>query len=387
MSTNLKNLEKALKETYMPLINNMVGTETSAFLTKIKKEKLESDKVVSAAPIGLLGSFGMSSEGVNTPGSGNRIWERFTATAKDMYSNLEISNKSILLTGEKGSMANGIKDLMKAAYEEIAFNTERQLFGDGTGKLATIATVSGNTIVVDSTAIIREGMTVDIVKKGASTVAEANKQKRIIAIDHETNTVHLDDAGTAAGEDYITVQNSLNRELTGLGAVFNDNIATIYGVSKAENPILKPLRDTTSNITDEFIRHNLMKAKRQRGADIDMLLCGDEMFAQYSSYLDEKREKARTMDLEGGFKAISFLLDNKEIAVLSNQFVPTNKMWCVDTKEILLKQTEWGFADTNTGGIFTLIPDKSVYRALMANYAEIIVKRPGSCVELTYNNA
>ena len=54
---NLNTLEKALKETYMPLINNLVGTETSAFLTKIKKEKLESDKRISSAPIGFLGSF------------------------------------------------------------------------------------------------------------------------------------------------------------------------------------------------------------------------------------------------------------------------------------------------------------------------------------------
>ena len=385
--TNLVTLEKVLKEEYLPLINNLAGVEPSPLLSKIKKEKLDSDKIVSAAPIGLIGNFGMSAEGNDTPGSGSRLWERFDARAKDMYSNIEISEKALRLTGEKGAMANALKDTVKACYEEIKFHTGRQLFGDGTGKLCTYAALSsgGNTVTVSDTMYLKEGMTVDFHKASDNSIDKA--KRRIIAIDYATKAVTFDGDATTLAAGYMTVQNSYNRELTGLGAVFNNSVTHIYGLAKASNPILKPISESAGNdITDDKIRKILTTAKRQRGSNIDMILCGDNAFSAYSRYLDEKRDTPRTLDLEGGFKAISFFMDNREIAVVSEQFVPTNSMWCVDTSEMVLKQTEWDYVDQSTGGIFTLVPGKSVYRALMANYGELIIKRPGSCVEITNCN-
>ncbi|MEE0840026.1 MAG: hypothetical protein U0L72_05680, partial [Acutalibacteraceae bacterium] len=59
---NLKTIEKALKENYLPAWRNQLGTEPSALLGEIKKIKLVSNKIVESATIGLSGGFGYGAE-------------------------------------------------------------------------------------------------------------------------------------------------------------------------------------------------------------------------------------------------------------------------------------------------------------------------------------
>lgn len=39
------------------------------------------------------------------------------------------------------------------------------------------------------------------------------------------------------------------------------------------------------------------------------------------------------------------------------------------------------------GSIFDLMPDTSVYRALLANYMELVCKHPGTCIRITNADA
>ena len=79
----LTNMEKALKENYLPVWRNGLTTEPSPLLGKIKKKKLTSNKIVTSAPIGLSGGFGYGAEGYATPQAGPVPFERFETYAKD----------------------------------------------------------------------------------------------------------------------------------------------------------------------------------------------------------------------------------------------------------------------------------------------------------------
>ena len=54
----LKTYEKALKENYLPVWNNVLNIEPTPFLSKIKKRNISGNKIVAAAPVGLSGGFG-----------------------------------------------------------------------------------------------------------------------------------------------------------------------------------------------------------------------------------------------------------------------------------------------------------------------------------------
>ena len=383
---NLKTFEKALKENYLPAWRNQLGTEPSALLGKIKKHKPTSDKIVAAAPIGLSGGFGFSAEGEATPIAGGVRVERFETYTKDMFVNIVISEKAVKLTGSSGAMANALDTEVKGAYETAKWNVGRALFGNGTGILAKVTAASGKTITVDSTAYLKEGLIIDVhegTEAGASKVASL---LRILAIDRATGVVTVDADATGVGAgNVLCVQGSFYKEITGLGAIFDDGITSIYGVSKAVNPFLKPVvQDCGGDIDDGIITKALRQAKNDKNSNVDLILAGDEAYDHYVSYLRVNNIRVEDMShtIQGGFKAIKFVFGNREIDIVNESFVPATEMWGVETGCLELHSLGWNFAELQGGGIFNLMEGKSCYRALLANYGDLICTNPGGCVRL-----
>ena len=383
----LKTFEKALKENYLPVWKNQLGIEPTALLAKIKKVPLKSDKIVATAPIGLSGGFGFGAEGAETPEAGNVKFNRFETNAKDMYVNLCISAKAVRLTGSGGAMANALDTEVKAAYETAKWNVGRALFGDGTGKLTgTVDTGASRTqITVATVAYLKEGLIVDIYNSGHQPCL---KGARIESIDRAHKVITLDKevpVGESIIDGFITVQNSLNREITGLRAIFNDEVTTLYGVRKADNPYLYPsVFNANKDLTDGLITKALRAAKNEKNSNIDMILAGDDAFDTYVNYLRENNYRVEDMShtLKGGFKAIKFVFGNTEVDIVNDSFVPADEMWGVDTSALELHTQEWNFADLQGGGIFNLMEGQSIYRALLANYGDLICTNPGGCIRI-----
>jgi hypothetical protein len=382
-SQTLKTFEKALKENYLPVWKNQLGVEPSALLSKIKKVPLKSDKIVATAPIGLSGGFGFGAEGEATPKAGNVQFERFETRAKDMYVNLCISAKAVRLTGSGGAMANALDTEVKGAYETAKWNLGRALFGNGTGVLATVTAVSGKTITVDDVSFLKEGLIIDCYNADA---AEVMATVRIASVDRAGKKITI--TGDAAGinvDGFITVQNSYNREITGLGAIFDDATTHLYGVEKATNPYLYPVTVNGNNdIDDGLITKALRTAKNDKNSSIDLILAGDDAYDNYVNYLRVNNIRVEDMShtIQGGFKAIKFIFGNKEVDIVNESFVPAGEMWGVDTSALELHTQEWNFADLQGGGIFNLMEGQSIYRALLANYGDLICTNPGGCVRI-----
>lgn len=384
----LKTFEKALKENYLPVWKNQLGVEPSALLSKVKKVPLKSDKIVATAPIGLSGGFGFGAEGQATPAAGNVKFERFETRAKDMYVNICISAKAVRLTGSGGAMANALDTEVKAAYETAKWNTGRALFGNGQGVLTTFEALSsaGNTLKVADTAYLKEGLIVDVYEGAVASATAPESTRRIVSVDRVGKTVTLSGDAATFEAGFITVQNSFGREITGLGAIFDDNIATLYGVNKAENPYLKPIvYDCEEDISDGVITKVLRDAKNNKNSAVDMILAGDDAYDHYVDYLRVNNIRVEDMShtIQGGFKAIKFIFGNKEIDIVNESFVPSTEMWGVDTSALELHTQEWNFADLQGGGIFNLMEGQSIYRALLANYGDLICTNPGGCFRLT----
>lgn len=388
MSQNLINFEKALKENYLPAWRNLLGVEPSALLGKIKKPKLTSDKIVATAPVGLSGGFGYGAEGQATPAAGGVRMERFATNAKDMYVNVVISQKAVKLTGSSGAMADALKTEIDGAYATAKWNVGRSLFGNGTGVLTKTKAVSpaGNTIGVDDTTYLKEGLIVDIYKTGETTPQADGAGRRIVGIDRANKTVTVDGKAATFDAGFITVQNSYNREITGLGAIFDDEITTLYGVNKANNPFIKPVVLSGGNdLDDGLITKALRMAKNEKNSQVDMLLMGDDAFDHYVDYLrvNNIRMEDVSHTISGGFQAIQFIFGNKKVDIVNESFVPATEVWGVETGCVEFHSFDWTFAELQGGGIFNLMENQSAYRALLTNYGELICTNPGGCIRIT----
>lgn len=388
MSQNLLTFEKALKENYLPAWRNQLGIEPTALLGKIKKPKLTSDKIVASAPIGLSGGFGYSSEGQPTPTAGGVRVERFETRAKDMYTNVVISEKAVRLTGSSGAMANALDTEIKGAYAAAKWNVGRSLFGNGTGILTTIAKLetAGNKITVTSTDYLKEGLIIDIYATGGTTPQTNGKGRRILSVDRANKTITISGDASTFSAGFITVQYSYNKEITGLGAIFDDNVTSLYGLNKAANPFLKPVVvDGGSDVDDGLITKALREAKNNKNSDVDMILCGDEAYDHYVNYLrvNNIRVEEVSHTIQGGFKAIKFIFGNKEVDIVNESFVPAKEMWGVETGCLELHCVDWHFAELQGGGIFNLMEGQSCYRALLVNYGDLICTNPGGLIRIT----
>lgn len=385
---NLITFEKALKENYLPVWRNQLGIEPSALMGKIKKIKLKSNEIVATAPIGLSGGFGFGMEGQATPQAGGVRFERFKTNAKDMYVNVVISHKAVELTGTGGAMANALDTEVKAAYETAKWNVSRALFGNGTGVLTTISALNsaGNTISVASTKYLKEGIIIDIYANEGTTPVTGGAGRRIVSIDRANKTITVTGDPQTYTAGFITIQNSYNREITGLKAIFDDNIKSIYGVNKKENNFICPIvQDAGNDLTESIITKTLRRAKGEKNSNIDMLLCGDDAYDNYTDYLRTNNLRVEDMShtIQGGFKAIKFIFGNREVDIVNESFVPDDEIWGVETGCLELHTNDWNFAQLQGGGIFNLMEDRSNYRALLANYGDLICTNPGGCVRIT----
>ena len=401
----LVSIEKALKENYLPVWRNGLTTEPTPLLGKIKKVPLKSNKIVATAPVGLSGGFGFGAEGLATPAAGAVKFERFTTDAKDMYVNIAISTKAVRLTSSGGAMANALDTEVKAAYETAKWNVGRSLFGNGDGVLAKTKAVSNsNTIelVTEPTVtdketgaeisntnphrLIKEGLIVDIYAKGATVDSEPQaKGVRIVAVDRVNNKIVISGNAVTLDEGFITVQNSYKKELTGLGAIFDTNVNTIYGVDRTNNAYLFPtIVEANTDIDDGIIWDALEGAETYKNSKIDMLMMGKAAYKHYIDYLrtNNVRVEAMTKEITGGFKAIEYAFGNRNIDVVYEPFVPDDEVWGVETGALELHTQEWDFADLQGGGIFNLMENSSVYRALLANYGDLICTNPGGCIRI-----
>ena len=379
---NLKTFEKALKENYLPVWRNGLTTEPTPLLGKIKTVPLKSDKIVAAAKVGLSGGFGFGAEGLATPQAGPVRIDRFETNAKDMYVNIAISTKAVRLTGSGGAMANALDTEVKGAYETAKWNVGRSLFGNGKGILTlTTGANSGAIIPVESTKFLKEGLIVDILTASGVVVGTS----RIKSVDRVENKVELYSTVEAANGYIITVQNSYNREITGLGAIFDKDITTIYGVDRTNNQYLYPTEiDANTDIDDSVIWDAIENAETYKNSKIDTFMMGKDSYKHYIEYLrtNNVRVESQTKEITGGFKAIEYAFGNRTIDIVYDQFVPDNEAWGIESGALELHTQTWDFADLQGGGIFNLMENTSVYRALLANYGDLICTNPGGCVRI-----
>lgn len=395
-------IEKVVKEIYLPFLNNMLNVEADPLLAKIPKATMTGAGVMGAR-IGVAGNVGMSEERAPTPISKAPLYNRMKFEPKDGYVELSFSHKAVQLgRSNQAAMVDAISDYLTASYEAAKWNTARMLYGNGTGKLAGItAATSTNKVKVDNVNDLIVGLTVDVYNFTAASgstygLPTTNEKVQILAIDVATKEITLSDNVTVTNQGadktygMITVQQSKDREITGLGAIFDTGVTSIYGLTKADNKILVPQYvDAKHDIDDTLITSAVRASKKMYGADIDTLLFGDDAYDAYERYMKSSAMNTQLVEKRefvGGARGYSIIVGNREIDVVNASHVPSSKIWGVDSSLFEFRDTGWDYADYQ-GSPFVLKAGTSEYRGLLANYMELVCKNPGAMFEISNADA
>ncbi len=376
----LTSADNALKKVYLEVISNQLNTNANPFLAKIEQTSKDvwGKEIVKVAPFGINGGIGAGDEDGALPASAENKYVKFVTELKNLYGKIEISDKAIRASENNvGAFVNLLNAEMEGLIKASQFNFGRMLFGDGTGKIATISAVSSGAMTVDTVKNMIEGLVVDIYTSAESKVVSG---ARITAVDRANKkfTVDKELPETVVATCFVTVQNSYGKELTGLGAIFG--ASTLYGVTKATNAWMNPYTATISSISDSALQTAIDYLDENVGSVVDYITCSSDVKRAYIAYLATSRQNFEYMELQGGFKAISY----NGIPVVSDRFVPDSTMYLLNTKEFALHQLcDWQWLAGEDGRILKQNSGYATYSATLVKYADLICNKPAGQAKLT----
>ncbi len=400
----LQTADKALKDVYLGVVSDQLNTSVNPLLAKIKQTSSDvwGKNIVKMAPYGVNGGIGAGSETGALPTAGGNNYEQFNLELKNLYGKIDISDKAIRASlSSAGAFVNLLNAEMEGLIKASSFNFGRMLFGDGSGLLTKItdntATASNaTTFEVENVAPLAEGMIVDIVdasgnvKNGASAVKIINvnrltKAVTVAVTGFTASNVKVD--GSQTTQYYFCVQGSFNKELTGLGAIFDTSKTSLYGLNRASNSWMNPYNHScgtssqNAGITDITMQAVIDYLEENFGSNVDFIVCSSGVKRNYQSYLTSYRSNIDILDLAGGFKAISY----NGIPVVSDRFAPANTMYMLNTNEFKLHQLcDWKWLEGEDGRVIKQNAGTPTYSATLVKYADLICDKPCGQAKISF---
>ena len=376
----IQTADNALKSYYLDAVSEALDMKTNPLFAQIKKSTADvlGKDVRKLVRYGVNGGIGAGTETGSLPTAGGNNYVQFVSTLKNLYGTIEISDKAIRASASnEGAFVNLLNDEMSALVRSSSFNFGRMLYGDGSGKLCSVASVgSNNAITMDSVTAVAEGMIVDFFTADGALITGVTGRV-VTAVDRENKIVTVSgttiSSSTVAAGSYITLQHSKDCEITGLGAPFSDS-GTLYGVDREEHPWMKPYsRGDVGNIDDSVIQLAIDKIEENSGSKVNFIVCSWGVKRALAAYFNQYKTYTPSMEIQGGYKALSF----GGIPVVADRFCPEGTMYLLNTDDFCLHQLcDWQWLEDEDGKILRQVAGKPVYTATLVKYAELICTRP-----------
>ena len=382
----MKTADDALKSAYLGVVSEQLNTAINPLLAKIKQSTQDvwGKEIRRLAQYGLNGGIGAGDEDGVLPEAAGNNYEQFVLTLKNLYGTIEISDKAIRASeNSSGAFVNLLNAEMEGLLRASSYNFGRMLFGDGSGVLAKVVSITGGVITVDKVKNLVEGMVVDF-RSADGTVIGGATQRRIVSVDRANKTLTVSGAtitSTDVSKDsIITVQGSYNQEITGLGAIFKTD-GDIYGLSRSTHKWLVPyIKNNVGNITETAIQTAIDYLDENSGSRVNFIVCSSGVKRAFQNHLSTYKRNIDVMDLNGGYKALSY----NGIPIVSDRFCPEGTMYLLNTDDFILHQLcDWKWLEGEDGKVIKQVADKPVYKATLVKYADLICSKPCGQAMLT----
>lgn len=370
----LQTAESALKNVYLGVVANQLNINANPLLAKIKRSNKDvwGKEIRKLAPFGINGGVGAGSETGSLPTASGNGYVQFVSDLKNLYGKIEISDKAVRASvNNAGAFVNLLSDEMEGLVKASSFNLGRMLYGDGSGLLATVASVDGQVVACNKVNNLIEGMLIDVYTGENKTSTAPIK---VVYVDRVNKTFKFAGNATITAGDKLYVQGSKDYELTGLGRIFDESKDSIYGVSKTEYPWLKPyVSSAETEVSDILIQEAIDFLDMNCDSQIDFITCSSKVRRAYQEYLGAYRRNIDIAELEGGFKTIT----HNGIPVVADRFVDDDTMYLLNTKDFTLHELcDWKWLEGEDGRILKQNQGYPTYSATLVKYGELICDKP-----------
>ena len=345
-------------------------------------------------------NHGIGARGVREklPVAGAQKYKQAHLYLKNLYGAIEVDGQLFEQAADNyNAFINVVDNEIKGLKRDLAWDLNRQIYGDASGKIAVVkTTATGTTIVFDNVQFVEEGMTVDLLlgsdlTDGVPTVVNSGGHLTVVSVNEATGAVTFSASVAATAGDIIVRAsngaNSFGKELTGLGAIVSDT-GSLHGINPSEFGQWKStVKDISSGGTPGTLTElqliNLVQSVDKKGGDVDVFLASPGVFNAYWSLLTSLRRYTDGSGLQGGQRAFSFDAMGKQIKFVSDYAAPKGTLYALSSSELVInRKRDWAWMDRD-GSMWRRVADTDAYEARIFQYSEIGTYRRNAHAKLT----
>lgn len=383
MAATLASITPYLKEVYQGRIREQLNSDTKT-LKRIMRSSAGVTNEVNGKyvtfPVHTKRNSGIGSRNENEalPVPGQQGHAAARVALKYGYGGLQLTGQAIALSDtDSKAFAKALDNEIDGLKNDIQKDMNRQVYADGSGVIATAATVVAgtNNVVVTDARLAQIGALVDLVTLPSTIVAAA---RTITAINLATNTITLSGATFTTAVGQIIVRNgSLGREITGFASIVASS-GILYNIDPAVEPEWTAEVDTnggTPRALSEARMIQMADRIRTRGGKTSVIFQSLGVRRAYFALLSQQRQVVNEQKFTGGFTGLAFTTDDGEIPVVSDVDAPLGTQYFINEDALTFyRDEEWHWLDRD-GSMWKQVRDAAgdydAYYARLVEYHEL----------------
>jgi len=351
--------------------------------------------------------IGYREEDEELQGAGAQGYARVNTGLKYGYGRVKLTGPTMdLAENNQQSFASTLDREMSGLKDDIAKDSARIFYGDGTGAWATVAgTSTGSTVTFDDVQNFfgQQGAMVDLVAPGSNsavlaqptypdansgdpaslnaplfgalTVKNAGGPLRVVSVDPANNTVTFDGNVSVVAGDVATRRGNFGREPYGLKALVGTQ--TLFNVNPASYPVWQSVINDnggTPRPLSEGLMIKMTDDVRVQGGKTSLILTSLGVRRAYFALLTQQRRYSNTKEFGGGMTGLAFN-NGREIPVVEDVDAPKGKMWFLDESSFTVyRDKDWAWLNQD-GGTWKWVQNKDAFEAVMKQYWQIGIER------------
>lgn len=401
-NVNITDQDALFKEFYgsgsdQSLVN--AKTPLVSILSKSKKVDFVGDQFVQPVRFGSAVGLGYRALGANLPSPKAAPRGKAVFPAKRAYATAEFDREAIKASrNDRGAFAKVTVDEVDATEEGFALHMlERALFGDGSGKLGEVASLTGAGT---------SGSPWVLTMETNGTNAPAHKKRyypanakldvyngstlqcvvEVVSASATAVTVILvstaADSAPAAG-DILYWEGNKDGECVGLKLLAPDAAGTLYGISQTTNANFAGTVNNLNGATINYDDLNDIIADLEEEIDSPSIaICSHSTLTALKNQAEDQKRynvaEVKASDAKLGFKGLEVMTAAGPIPLVASQMCPEKEIHFFQEKYMMLVMREdFGWFDDD-GTILLRDPNKDVYASRYGGYFELFCSKPNS---------
>lgn len=387
MSTTMDTVSAITKEIYGPrIVDQMENTDVLTKRIEKTSRGITSEAggkyVTFPLKVRRNHGIGYRNELEQLQAAGKQGWESVRVPLHFGYGRVHMSGQTMDLVNENyQAFSSAMTEEMEGLQTDLRKDTNRIMWGDGTGVLTTVATgATDTTIEVDDLHWLDVDARIDVLNAAGDTVKASNRT--VTAYDDSTNEIDVDGAAfTFVAGDIIVRTGNYGREPQGMTSLVSAS-GELFNLDPADEPKWKSYEDNTGGALSESRMIATCDQLKQKGGAPSVIFTDLGTRRAYFQLLTTQRRFTDTKTFEGGFKGLAFSYDD-EIPVVVDVDAPAGKMWFIRENDFkIYRRRPWYWEDKD-GNVWKWVVNYDAFEALMKQYWEFAIERRNTQAVMT----